>query len=181
MDRNSAPTYQEESVRPLSLPDRSALAPPADPALASQAAQSLADTHEFVNFVRDKCQSPLCGCGPDDKGKAEEQNGASEGEFYPTDLVQPIITPRFAISCSDELLQGLGEIVKADPTLRIQTHLAENPTEIQFTKCKLPLRSFRPRTTSPACADHDPYSSRHSALPDDGLVHGRVRLLRPPA
>lgn len=101
---------------------------------ASQAAQSLADTHEFVNFVRDKCISPRCECTAE--GKAESKSGASEGEFYPTDLVQPIITPRFAISCSDELLQGLGDIVKADPTLRIQTHLAENPTEIEFTKCK---------------------------------------------
>ena len=90
--------------------------------------------------MRTKCQSPICDCASDGKGKAED--GVAKGEFHPTSLVQPIITPRFAISCSDELLQGLGEIAKADPTLRIQTHLAENPTEIEFTKCE--LRSTEP-------------------------------------
>lgn len=53
-----------------------------------------------------------------------------------TALVQPIITPRFAISCSDELLEGLGKMLKEDPSLPCQTHLAENPTEISFTKCE---------------------------------------------
>lgn len=30
-------------------------------------------------------------------------------------LVQPILTPRFAISCSSELLAGIGELAKAYP------------------------------------------------------------------
>lgn len=53
-------------------------------------------------------------------------------------LVQPIITPRFAISCSSPLLASLGDLVAADPTLRIQTHISENLSEVVFTKSLFP-------------------------------------------
>ncbi|KAF8660610.1 hypothetical protein AX16_001589 [Volvariella volvacea WC 439] len=53
-------------------------------------------------------------------------------------LVQPILTPRFAIACSDELLSSLGELAKSDPTLHIQTHISENKKEIDFTKQLFP-------------------------------------------
>lgn len=49
-------------------------------------------------------------------------------------LVQPILTPRFAISCSSPLLKSLGTLASSDPSLRIQTHISENPSEIAFTK-----------------------------------------------
>lgn len=49
-------------------------------------------------------------------------------------LVHPIITPRFAIACSSELLQGLGELAATDQSVAIQTHISENASEIQFTK-----------------------------------------------
>jgi len=48
-------------------------------------------------------------------------------------LVQPILTPRFAISCTDELLASLGALAGSDPTLRIQTHISENPSEVAYT------------------------------------------------
>jgi guanine deaminase len=54
--------------------------------------------------------------------------------FSKTSLVQPILTPRFAISCTDELLADLGKMLSKDPTLALQTHLAENLAEITFTK-----------------------------------------------
>lgn len=59
----------------------------------------------------------------------------------PSRLVQPVITPRFAISCSDELLTSLGELVKSDPSLAVQTHLSENPREIAFTQELFPSSS----------------------------------------
>ena len=49
-------------------------------------------------------------------------------------LVQPILTPRFAITCSGPLLSQLGSLASADPTLRTQTHVCENISEISFTK-----------------------------------------------
>jgi len=105
MDRNSAPSYQEES-----------------------AAQSLADTEDFVAFVRRHCDSPL-------PPSSAVLPSLTKRFAAPTSLVQPILTPRFAISCSDECLQGLGEMMDRDEHLPLQTHLAENPSEIEFALC----------------------------------------------
>ncbi|XP_065349672.1 guanine deaminase [Cloeon dipterum] len=47
--------------------------------------------------------------------------------------VQPVITPRFAISCDANLMLQLGEIAqKLD--VHIQTHISENKGEIEFVK-----------------------------------------------
>jgi len=53
-------------------------------------------------------------------------------------LVQPIITPRFAISCTDELLTSLGNLATAEPNIRIQTHISENPSEVAYTRSLFP-------------------------------------------
>ncbi|GAA5884764.1 hypothetical protein JCM6882_005383 [Rhodosporidiobolus microsporus] len=106
MDRNSAPYYQEDS-----------------------AAQSLADTEEFVSFVRSRCAAPA---PPSSSVSPLKRRGVSSS------LVQPILTPRFAISCSDEVLAGLGDMMDRDDQLPCQTHLAENPSEIEFTKSLFP-------------------------------------------
>ena len=68
---------------------------------------SLADTRRFVEYARSR-----------------------GGE-----LVGPIITPRFAISCSSELMSGLGRLA-AELQLPIQSHIGENCSEISFT-CSL--------------------------------------------
>ncbi|KAF8921078.1 hypothetical protein CPB85DRAFT_1404999 [Mucidula mucida] len=49
-------------------------------------------------------------------------------------LVQPILTPRFAISCTPPLLTALGKLASAHADVRIQTHVSENESEIAFTK-----------------------------------------------
>jgi guanine deaminase len=48
-------------------------------------------------------------------------------------LVKHVLTPRFAISCHPELLQGLGEIARANPDLPIQTHFNEAEQEMKAT------------------------------------------------
>ncbi|CAL1705159.1 unnamed protein product [Somion occarium] len=53
-------------------------------------------------------------------------------------LVHPILTPRFAISCTPELLNSLGQMADEDKNLAIQTHLSENEAEIVFTKSLFP-------------------------------------------
>ena len=53
-------------------------------------------------------------------------------------LVQPILTPRFAISCTPELLTSLGELASSDPSLHIQTHISENLSEIEIVKNLFP-------------------------------------------
>ena len=45
-------------------------------------------------------------------------------------LVQPIITPRFAICCTPELLRSLGDIADSDPSLRVQAHISEGVDEV---------------------------------------------------
>ena len=39
-------------------------------------------------------------------------------------LVEPVLTPRFVPTCSDALLQGLGELAEQSG-VRVQSHLAE--------------------------------------------------------
>lgn len=46
-------------------------------------------------------------------------------------LVEPVITPRFVPTCSNELLQGLGKLAR-DKRVRIQSHLAEAHEEVQW-------------------------------------------------
>jgi guanine deaminase len=55
-----------------------------------------------------------------------------------TDLVYPIITPRFAISTTTRLLAALGELVSKDESLAIQTHISENPSEVAYVKRLFP-------------------------------------------
>lgn len=47
------------------------------------------------------------------------------------ELVQPVITPRFAISCDMPLMKELGRLAKQD-NLNIQTHISESVSEIEF-------------------------------------------------
>ncbi|CAE6506236.1 unnamed protein product [Rhizoctonia solani] len=56
-------------------------------------------------------------------------------------LVHPILTPRFAISCTPDLLDALGDLAKQDSTLAIQTHISENVAEIAFTRELFPEAS----------------------------------------
>ncbi|KFY02590.1 hypothetical protein O988_02051 [Pseudogymnoascus sp. VKM F-3808] len=48
-------------------------------------------------------------------------------------LINPIITPRFAISCSNDSLDGLGQLAASyNPPLHIQTHISETTSEIDL-------------------------------------------------
>lgn len=47
--------------------------------------------------------------------------------------VKPIITPRFVPTCTDDMLDALGELA-AKHNLPVQSHLSENPSEIEWVK-----------------------------------------------
>jgi guanine deaminase len=53
-------------------------------------------------------------------------------------LVTPVITPRFAITCDEPLLHGLGDLVRQNPGIPIQTHFNESRGEIDFTRTLFP-------------------------------------------
>lgn len=48
-----------------------------------------------------------------------------------SDLVKPIITPRFVPSCSKELMEGLGKLA-VNYGLPVQSHLCENVSEVEW-------------------------------------------------
>lgn len=72
-------------------------------------ASSLQDTRTFIEYVKAKNNS----------------------------LITPVVTPRFAISCSSALMNGLSQLAD-EYQLPIQTHLCENPNEIAETKSLFP-------------------------------------------
>ena len=53
----------------------------------------------------------------------------------------PILTPRFIPSCSNELLGELREIVKAYD-IPVQSHLSENPGEVEWVRSLMPDSEF---------------------------------------
>ena len=54
---------------------------------------------------------------------------------------KPIITPRFVVSCTDELMAELGKIRK-EYGLPVQSHLSENPEEIKLVSKLAPDAAF---------------------------------------
>lgn len=54
------------------------------------------------------------------------------------EIVAPIVTPRFAPSCTSELLTWLGEY-KLKNNLHCQTHISENKNEIKWVKGLFPI------------------------------------------
>ncbi len=54
---------------------------------------------------------------------------------------KPILTPRFVPSCTDELMQGLGQIQR-EYHLPVQSHLSENPSEIAWVQELCPQSRF---------------------------------------
>lgn len=44
-----------------------------------------------------------------------------------------VLTPRFAISCTPDLLSAAGEFIREMPDLYVQTHISENLDEIRWT------------------------------------------------
>jgi guanine deaminase len=48
-------------------------------------------------------------------------------------LIEPVITPRFVPTCSDDLLEGLGKLSETE-CLRIQSHLAEAHDQVEWVR-----------------------------------------------
>ncbi|NWX29402.1 GUAD deaminase, partial [Notiomystis cincta] len=51
--------------------------------------------------------------------------------------VQPIVTPRFGPSCTEELLSALGNVAQAHD-LRVQSHISENEEEVKLVENMFP-------------------------------------------
>lgn len=76
-------------------------------------------------------------------------------------LVQPALTPRFAISCSMDLMKKLGDMAQKY-NINIQTHISENAAECDFVK-----------TIHPECRDYvDIYTQAKLLNEKTILAHG---------
>lgn len=84
---------------------------------------------------------------PDPLREINAKESVSETEKWIADVegkyqnTYPIITPRFLPSCTDELLERLGGIIKRTG-LPVQSHLSENLSEIAFVKSLFPASKF---------------------------------------
>lgn len=65
-----------------------------------------------------------------------------------SELVKPIITPRFLPTCTDELLYGLSDLAK-EYNAPVQSHLNENTSEVEW------IKELYPDSTSYAGVYHD--------------------------
>lgn len=95
----------------------------------------------FVGKVSSDC------CSPDDyveETGASLQNNIAFIEnvlALNNNLIQPIVTPRFAVSCGIELMTGLGELAKRYD-LHIQTHVSESLNEVEFVNEKYQSKNY---------------------------------------
>jgi len=81
------------------------------------------------------------------------------------EIVRPVITPRFAPSCSGPLMKKLGELAAEMPHLPIQTHISENKNEIALVR-----ELFPPESTG---AKDDSYAAMYDAF---GLLTDKTIL-----
>ncbi|WP_293181407.1 guanine deaminase [Oceanithermus sp.] len=63
--------------------------------------------------------------------RAYEENRALIERFHGKNGLRYAVTPRFALSASEALLEVSGALLRAHPDLHFQTHLNENPREIE--------------------------------------------------
>lgn len=94
----------------------------------------------FVGKVTMDCDSPDYYI---EKGSDEALNNVRKflslfGPTTKTDLVQPILTPRFVPTCSMTVMKGLSQIQRENPTILVQTHVSENVKEIELVRSLYP-------------------------------------------
>ncbi len=63
--------------------------------------------------------------------RAYEENQALIERFHGKNGLRYAVTPRFALAASEALLEVSGALLRAHPDLHFQTHLNENPREIE--------------------------------------------------
>ena len=92
--------------------------------------ESIPHTEEVIEHIRSL--PPSKGAFHDIVSEPPWSHPGNSADGSP--YVYPVLTPRFAISATDELLGKLRDFADASPSLAIQTHISENPSEIKYTK-----------------------------------------------
>ena len=94
--------------------------------------RALADKgmYAYVGKVNMDMNSPEYLCETTEESLKETERFLAEHQGKGT--VQPILTPRFAPTCSEPLMKGLGELA-AKYHCGLQTHLVESQAEVKWT------------------------------------------------
>ncbi|KAJ8711802.1 hypothetical protein PYW08_008756 [Mythimna loreyi] len=83
---------------------------------------------------------------------------------YQNELVEPVVTPRFAVSCDKELMDGLACIANKY-NCRIQSHISENLSEIEYVL-----------ETNPKCATYGDVYDKSGILNNKCIMAHAVHL-----
>ena len=111
------------------------------------ASSSTPGTEVLFEVLKDKGISAYVGKVNMDRNAPNSITESTEVSLHGTEylikkyrdeqLVKPIITPRFAPTCTEELLQGLGTLaLKYD--IPVQSHLSENTDEVKWVQRLFP-------------------------------------------
>jgi guanine deaminase len=124
--------------------------------------QALEDTRKTIRHIEAVQSAPLQHQGL--VGKGDSSSASAPRRRH---LVRPVLTPRFAPSCSAELLRGLGALA-AETQLPIQTHIAENKGEIELVR-----KLYPPSVTGAPADQEDSYAGVYDAF---GLLGDKTIL-----
>lgn len=97
-----------------------------------QKRSSLFSTHPLTSLARSETT---------DDSIAANRAFVADVLAFRSALVQPIVTPRFAVSCDAELMRALGALA-AEHRLRIQTHISESRGEIAAVAAAHPGQTY---------------------------------------
>ncbi|KZV70192.1 Metallo-dependent hydrolase [Peniophora sp. CONT] len=87
------------------------------------------DRSSLPDYTEHDCASSLAAA-EDFVDQMNERNRAKEEHLR---LVEPVLTPRFVPTCSNELLHGLGDIAQRTGA-RVQSHLAEAHDQVAWVR-----------------------------------------------
>ena len=97
-----------------------------------------------------------------DQDDGQVQNEALLEKWHGHGRLAYAITPRFAITCTQQQLQAAGELVARHPDVYVHSHIAEHPDEIAATMALFP-----------EAADYTDVYARHGLLTDHAVfAHG---------
>lgn len=85
----------------------------------------------FVGKVSSNCCSPADYVETTDGSLADNRAFVDEVLAFRSHLVQPIVTPRFALSCDMPLMKALGALAR-ERGLSVQSHISESVGEIRL-------------------------------------------------
>ena len=92
--------------------------------------ESVPDTITLIEYIRSLPASRGTFHGTMPTVSESYIGTSTDGSPY----IYPVLTPRFAISTTDQLIASVGKLAASDPSLTIQTHISENPAEVTYTK-----------------------------------------------